>query len=88
MSVGRIIRDARRANHLRQSDLAQRIDSTQRQISLWETGKRSPQVVDLERIAAALHRELVVSLEPSKPKRPTQRGTAAFDEVLRPRKRT
>ena len=82
-----MIRDARRAQSLNQQQLAERIGSTQRQISLWETGKRSPQVSDLERIATALHRELRVSMEPRKPKRPARVGLAAFDEVFRKQRR-
>ncbi len=82
MDAGRVIREARRAHSLNQQQLAERIGSTQRQISLWETGKRSPQVSDLERIATALHRELRIAMEPRKPKRPASVGVAAFDEVF------
>lgn len=87
MDAGRVIRAARRAHSLNQQQLAERIGSTQRQISLWETGKRSPQVTDLERIATALHRELRVSMEPRKPNPPATSGVAAFDEVFRKQRR-
>ncbi len=82
VDVGRVIRTARREHGLTQLGLAERIGSTQAQLSRWETGARSPQVSDLERIAATLNRQLVVSLSPPRPSTPTNAGLAGFDEVF------
>ena len=63
MDVGEAIRAARNAEGVSQAQLAERIGSTQPQVSAWERGTRSPKASDLKRIADALGLVLRVSLD-------------------------
>ena len=80
MDVGATIRAARRAEGVSQAQLAERIGSTQPQVSAWERGTRSPKASDLQRIAEALGRVLQVSLE--QPRVGSTVGRKGFDDLL------
>ena len=45
------LRDLRTEKNLKQSQLAERLHTTQRKISYWETGKTEPDLVSLWEIA-------------------------------------
>jgi transcriptional regulator with XRE-family HTH domain len=53
-SIGRKIKQARLRLHLRQEDLARRIEVEQSAVSNWELGKKSPDLENRIRLAAAL----------------------------------
>ena len=80
MDVGATIRAARRAEGVSQAQLAERIGSTQPQVSAWERGTRSPKASDLQRIAEALGRVLRVSLD--QPRAASTVGRKGFDDLL------
>src|SRR4051794_7321081 len=62
--VGDLIRLAREAEGLRQSELAARLSKTPTAISYWESGKRLPGIDDLFAIAEALGRDAAEFLPP------------------------
>lgn len=63
--LGERIRALREANGLSQAELARLIGSTQPSIARLEAGRVSPTLETLDRVAAALGVELVVTLEPA-----------------------
>lgn len=68
--VGRRIREAREAAELSQAELAADLAKNQTTISQWESGKRSPGLDELMRVAAALDREVSEFLPPTKRSEP------------------
>lgn len=61
VKLGQIIREARLAQGLSQSKLAEQINSYQQTISFWETGRILPEVYSLVKIAQALDLDLKIS---------------------------
>ena len=55
MSINENIKEARKAIGLTQKDLADMIDVSQKDISRWETGARTPSVEGLIKICKALN---------------------------------
>ncbi len=51
MNIGKIIRDLRKDKGLTQTQLAQKISSTQDTISLWELGKSYPDIINLIKLS-------------------------------------
>ncbi len=51
MNIGKIIRDLRKDKGLTQTQLAQKISTTQDTISLWELGKSYPDIINLVKLA-------------------------------------
>lgn len=51
MNIGKIIRDLRKDKGLTQTQLAEKISTTQDTISLWELGKSYPDIVNLIKLA-------------------------------------
>src|ERR1039457_897985 len=54
MSIGEIIRAARKNDALSQSDLAKKLDVTQATVSNWEIGKSGPDKIEKERLQSIL----------------------------------
>ena len=71
MEAGVALRDARIAARLSQSELAQRVGTSQATISAYENGTKQPSVATLSRLLAATGSQLIVApatqavLEPS-----------------------
>ena len=51
MEIGKVIRELRRERGLTQTQLADKISSTQDTISLWELGKSYPDILNLVKLA-------------------------------------
>ncbi len=51
MNIGKIIRDLRKDKGLTQTQLAQKISTTQDTISLWELGKSYPDIINLIKLS-------------------------------------
>ena len=51
MNLGKIIRELRTDRDMTQTQLAKEISTTQDTISLWELGKRYPDVINLVKLA-------------------------------------
>ncbi len=51
MNIGKIIRDLRKDKGLTQTQLAEKISTTQDTISLWELGKSYPDIINLIKLA-------------------------------------
>lgn len=64
IEIGRAVRARRLELGLSQTELARRAAMTQSAISRLEAGAATPTIMVLERLAAALEAELVVSLSP------------------------
>lgn len=62
--IGRQIRELREAQGLTQSQLADRMRTTQSVVARLEAGGSKPTLSTLERAAAALHRRVNVRLDP------------------------
>jgi transcriptional regulator with XRE-family HTH domain len=58
------IKILRRARGMTQDDLAKLVDRTPRSIRMIENGEASPRLTTLQKIAAALNAEIVISLLP------------------------
>jgi len=56
--VGLMLRKARKAKGLSQSELSYELRTPQQVISSWENGRNDPNIASLEKIAAALDIEL------------------------------
>ena len=56
--VGLMIRKARKAKGMSQSELSYEMRTPQQAISAWENGRNEPNIASLERIAAVLDIEL------------------------------
>lgn len=67
MRGGELIRRARRQARLTQTNLAERLGTSQSVIVRWERGERSPAFETLTRALAACGYDLSVSLEPRDP---------------------
>jgi len=65
--VGSAVRAARRRAGVSQAELARRVGTSQPTIARLEQGRVSPTVMSLDRIARALHTELVIDFEPLEP---------------------
>ena len=50
MEIGQIIRELRKENNLSQTALAEKLNTTQDTISLWELGKSKPDIDSLIRL--------------------------------------
>ncbi len=64
MSVGRLIRDLRRAAGMTQSELAERIGTSQSAVARLERTKSNPRIRTLERAVRETGHKLEVSAEP------------------------
>jgi transcriptional regulator with XRE-family HTH domain len=53
--MGSRIRSARERQAIRQADLARLLKVTPTTVWRWESGKHNPTLIDLERIAKAIH---------------------------------
>lgn len=51
MEIGKVIRELRKERGLTQTQLADKISSTQDTISLWELGKSYPDIINLVKLA-------------------------------------
>jgi transcriptional regulator with XRE-family HTH domain len=57
---GELLRRARQMRGLTQGDLAARAGTSQEQVSRWESGRRSPTVMQLSRLLAVMGFELTL----------------------------
>jgi transcriptional regulator with XRE-family HTH domain len=86
MEAGVALRDARRAAGLSQSELAERVHTSQATISAYENGVKQPSVATLSRLLAATGSRLTVTraaqavVEPSA--RELKRTARALSDVL------
>jgi transcriptional regulator with XRE-family HTH domain len=71
---GRLLRQARTASGLTQSELAKRLETTQSVIARLESGRANPRIATLRRAIAATGHQLEASLAPS--------GYPPIDETL------
>ena len=55
MNIGKIIRELRLEKHLTQTELAQKLNTTQDSISLWELGKSLPDIATLVKLSKFFH---------------------------------
>jgi Zn-dependent peptidase ImmA (M78 family)/DNA-binding XRE family transcriptional regulator len=83
ISVGARIRRAREHRGLTQTDLADCIGTAQSTISLWEKGRRSPNLDELVALADALDLEIGSLFEESRPQR-SRRVLLRAEATLRP----
>ncbi len=51
MNIGKIIRDLRKDKGITQTQLAEKISTTQDTISLWELGKSYPDIINLIKLS-------------------------------------
>jgi transcriptional regulator with XRE-family HTH domain len=63
VGTGQLIREARVAAGLTQTDLAKRIRTTQSVVSRWERGGDEPRLSSLDRILRACGQRLAISVE-------------------------
>ena len=55
MNIGKIIKELRIENHLTQTALAEKLNTTQDSISLWELGKSFPDIVTVIKLTKIFH---------------------------------
>ncbi len=51
LKIGKIIKELRTESHLKQSDLAEQLNTTQDTISLWELDKSTPDAENIIKLA-------------------------------------
>lgn len=71
-----LIRNARRASDITQSELALRAGTTQPAVAAYESGARTPTLATLERLLGACDHELELAVRPH-----TRRGAASLVEL-------
>lgn len=76
---GKLIREARKRNQVKQELLAKKLGTTQSVISRYERGERSPTVAYLEEALAAMGEELHIEARPKKSPRPAKKGNILYD---------
>ena len=55
ISIGKNIKRLRKSNGYTQTELAEKIGVSDRTISAWETDRNEPNIVDIQKLADALH---------------------------------
>lgn len=75
-AVADLLRGARRASGITQSDLALRAGTTQPAVAAYESGGRTPTLGTLERLLGACDHELELAVQPR-----TRRGAASLAEL-------
>ena len=84
MTIATLLRDARRASGLTQSELAERAGTSQPAVNRYERGAALPSLPTLERLVRAAGRSLVVETSRLRPGLVSARsGTGAVASVLR-----
>lgn len=51
MDIGKNIKEKRQAAGMKQAELAEKVNATQRQVSSWESGKFMPSIENIVKIA-------------------------------------
>ena len=78
---GKLLREVRKRNQVKQSVLADQMGTTQSVISRYERGERSPSVAYLEKALATMGEELSIEARPKTPPRATKKGNILYDPL-------